>query len=338
MTRPTIQDVARLADVSIATVSRSLHMPDVVAPKTRDRVLAAVRETGYNLNTAAQSLRQSRANTVLVVVPDIGNTFFAEILGGIEREASAAGLTMLIGDTGRIKTREDAYVRYLLNGRADGALLLADPQAAWFDIPNVNAQGIKPIVTISEVGPQHETIAVSIDNAAAAHAAVAHLIGQGHRQIAHVTGPVSNILTRQRLMGYRRALADAGLTWQAGFEFAGDFGLAGGRAAFARYRELAVKPTAVFCANDESAMGFISSAHLSGVRVPGDVSVVGFDDIQFAQAYIPALTTVRQPRAEMGAVAMRLLLSVMADEVPASICLPFELILRDSTAVHVATR
>ncbi len=338
MSRPTIEDVARIAGVSIATVSRCLHLPDVVAPNTRERVLAAVRQTGYTLNAAAQSLRQRRSNTVLVVVPDIGNTFFAEILGGIQQEASAAGLTMLIGDTGRVKAREDAYVRYLLNGRADGALLLADPQAAWFDIPNVNVLGIRPIVTISEVGPHQQTIAVSIDNEAAAQAAVSHLIAQGHRLIAHLTGPLTNILTRQRLDGYRRALADAGLTWRQDHELPGDFGVASGRAAFALYRALDVKPTAIFCANDETAMGFISSAHCAGVIVPRDISVVGFDDIHFAQSYIPALTTVRQPRAEMGATAMRLLLSIIANEAPASIRLPFELVLRDSTAATFAAR
>jgi LacI family repressor for deo operon, udp, cdd, tsx, nupC, and nupG len=303
-----------------------------VVAATRDRVLSAIRETGYTLNTAAQSLRQRRANTVLVVVPDIGNTFFSEILGGIERVASAAGLTMLIGDTGRIKQREDNYVRYLLNGRADGALLLADPQAAWFDIPRANAQGIKPIVTISEVGPQHQTLAVSIDNEAAAHAAVTHLIDRGHRRIAHVTGPEANILTRQRLLGYRRALAEAGIPLREDHVIPCDFGLVGGRAAFETCRNLTVRPTAVFCANDESAMGFISAANLAGVRVPDDVSVVGFDDIHFAQSFIPALTTVRQPRVEMGASAMRLLLAIIADEAPESIRLPFELVQRDSAA------
>lgn len=337
MSRPTIEDVARLAGVSIATVSRCLHMPDVVAAKTRERVLAAVRQTGYNLNAAAQSLRQRRSNTVLVVVPDIGNTFFAEILGGIEQVASAAGLTMLIGNTGRIKAREDSYVRYLLNGRADGALLLADPQAAWFDIPTVNARGIQPIVTISEVGPRHETLAVSIDNEAAAHAAVSHLIAQGHGLIAHVTGPKTNILTKERLMGYRRAMAEAGLPLPVGYEFPGDFGLASGRAAFELYLAQEIRPTAIFFANDETAMGFISSAHRAGVRVPRDVSVVGFDDIHFAQTCIPALTTVRQPRAEMGAAAMRLLLGIIANEAPDSVRLPFELVLRDSTAVLPGT-
>ena len=332
MSRPTIEDVARLAGVSIATVSRCLHMPDKVAPKTRDRVLAAVRETGYNLNAAAQSLRQRRANTVLVVVPDIGNTFFAEILGGIEQVASAAGLTMLIGNTGRTKLREDSYVRYLLNGRADGALLLAEPQSAWFDIAQANARGVPPIVTISEVGPRHTTTAVSIDNEAAAHAAVMHLVGLGHRRIAHLMGPVSNILTRERLSGYRRALAEAGLPPQDTHIFPGDFSLAGGAAAFDLCRNLPVPPTAIFCANDESAMGFISAAHLAGVRVPDDISVIGFDDIHFAQSCIPALTTIRQPRSEMGAAAMRLLLGIIAGEAPASVRLPFDLILRDSAS------
>jgi LacI family transcriptional regulator, repressor for deo operon, udp, cdd, tsx, nupC, and nupG len=333
MGRPTIDDVARIAGVSIATVSRCLHMPDVVAAKTRDRVLAAVHKTGYTLNAAAQSLRQRRSNTVLVVVPGIGNTFFAEILGGIEQQAAAAGLTMLIGDTGRSKAREDAYVRYLLNGRADGVLLLAEPQAAWFDIPNVNAHGIRPVVTISEVGPDHPTLAVSIDNEAAAHTAVNHLIAQGHRRIAHLTGPHTNILTRQRLLGYRRALHEAGLACHAEYEFPGDFGVASGRAAFDLFRAQTIRPTAIFCANDETAMGFIASAHHAGVMVPRDISVVGFDDIHFAQSYIPALTTVRQPRAEMGAAGMRLLLAILANEAPVSVRLTSELILRDSTAV-----
>jgi LacI family repressor for deo operon, udp, cdd, tsx, nupC, and nupG len=332
MTRPTINDVARLAGVSTATVSRCLHSPDLVTRATRDRVLGAVRTTGYNLNAAAQSLRQRRANTVLVVVPDIGNTFFSEILGGIEGAATAAGLTMLIGNTGRDPAREAGFVHYLLNGRADGALLLAAPQAGWFDIPRTNARGVRPVVTVSEVPPDPGTAAVMIDNAAAAHAAVAHLIARGHRRIAHVTGPASNILTAQRQAGYRRALSEAGLPWQPGLEYPGDFGLAGGQAGFDRFRAADPRPTAVFCANDESAMGFIAAAHRAGVVVPRDVSVVGFDDIHFAKAFIPALTTVRQPRAEMGAAALHLLTAILADDAPAPVRLSHDLILRDSTA------
>jgi LacI family transcriptional regulator, repressor for deo operon, udp, cdd, tsx, nupC, and nupG len=332
MSRPTIDDVARLAGVSIATVSRCLHMPDIVAAKTRERVLNAVRQTGYNMNAAAQSLRQRRSNTVLVVVPDIGNTFFSEILGGIEHEASKAGLTMLIGDTGRTKAREDAYVRYLLNGRADGALLLAEPKAAWFEIPTLNELGIPPIVVISEVAAQSGPVSVSIDNEGAAYAAVRHLINAGHRRIAHVAGPASNILTAQRLHGYRRALSEAGLQQDMALELPGDYSLASGRAAFEAFRTEPDRPTALFFANDEMAMGFLSSAYGAGVRVPRDVSVVGFDDIHFAQSCIPALTTIHQPRAEMGATAMRLLLSIIANEAPESVRLPHDLVLRESTA------
>jgi LacI family repressor for deo operon, udp, cdd, tsx, nupC, and nupG len=329
MSRPTIDDVARLAGVSIATVSRCLHMPEIVAAKTRERVLSAVRQTGYNLNTAAQSLRQRRSNTVLVVVPDIGNTFFSEILGGIEEVASAAGLTMLIGDTGRSPAREEGYVRYLLNGRADGALLLADPQANWTEIAAPSAIGLPPIVTVSEVGPQSGPVTVSIDNEGAAHTATRHLIALGHRRIVHVAGPKSNILTAQRLHGFRRAMAEAGLPAQP--ELPGDFSLSGGREAFGRFMKLTEQPTALFFANDEMAMGFLSTAYAAGVRVPRDVSIVSFDDIHFAKASIPALTTIRQPRSEMGAAAMRLLLEIIAGEAPTSVLLPYELVIRDST-------
>lgn len=333
MLRPTIDDVARIAGVSIATVSRCLHTPDVVAPATRARILAAVEQTGYTLNTAAQTLRQRRSNTILVVVPDIGNTFFSEILGGIQHHASAAGLTMLIGDTGREPERERRYISYLLNGRADGALLLSEPLAEWFEVPIANAHGVRPIVTVSEVGPNHQNPAVFIDNEAASYAAVSHLVERGHRRIAHLTGPHTNILSAHRLRGYQRALQDKGIDLDPKLEFAGDFSMTSGRNAFAAYSILPDKPSALFCANDESAMGFISSANRQGVRVPQDISVVGFDDIHFAQCFIPPLTTVRQPRAEMGAQAVALLLSIMANETPRSVELAPEFVLRDSTAV-----
>jgi LacI family repressor for deo operon, udp, cdd, tsx, nupC, and nupG len=332
MLRPTIEDVARIAGVSIATVSRCLHRPEVVSVLTRDRVLDAVKQTGYTLNTAAQGLRQRRSNTVLVVVPDIGNTFFSEVLSGVEAVARAAGLTMLIGDTGFDRDREASLVRYLVNGRADGALLLVEPMEDWFDLRAANAKGVTPVVMISEPGPQPGAVSVSIDNEAAAHAAVRHLIDAGHSRIAHLSGPEGTGLTELRLRGYARALSDAGLTFDPGMVLPGDFGLDSGRAAFARFAALPGAPTAIFCANDESAMGFVAAAHQAGVRVPQDVSVVGFDDIHFAQGFIPALTTVRQPRAEMGAAAMRLLLAILSNESPAPVCLPWDLVIRDSTA------
>ncbi|NJR13165.1 MAG: LacI family transcriptional regulator [Phyllobacteriaceae bacterium] len=191
----------------------------VVAPETRERIHSAVEQTGYTLNTAAQSLRQRRSNTVLVVVPDIGYTFFSEILGGIEQAASAAGLTMLIGNTGRNADREQRYIRYLLNGRADGALLLAEPLDAWFDVPTANELGVKPIVTISEISTRRQTTAVTIDNEAAAYEAVGLLISQGHRRIAHLTGQHSNVLTQTGWMATAVRCVMAALPNRTGWSF-----------------------------------------------------------------------------------------------------------------------
>lgn len=330
MGRPTIEDVARLAGVSIATVSRCLHNPQVVAEPTRLRVLSAVRETGYALNTAAQSLRMRRSYTVLVLVPGIGNTFFSEILRGIQEVAAEAGITMLIGDTGREAGREEGYMQNLLNGRADGVLLLAEPQVAWLDLPIANTLGVRPVVVISEARPGGPGLAVRIDNEGAARDAVRHLVGLGHRRIAHLNGPESNILTAMRRDGYRRALREAGLAPDPALELPGDFGVASGAAAFRAFAALDPRPTAIFCSNDESAMGFISAAHAAGVRVPRDVSVIGFDDIHFAKVFLPPLTTVRQPRREMGAAAMRMLLEIWAQGAPGSVILPTEFMDRDS--------
>jgi LacI family repressor for deo operon, udp, cdd, tsx, nupC, and nupG len=335
MGRATIDDVARIAGVSIATVSRCLRKPQVVAEPTRRRVLEAVRDTGYAPSTAAQSLRARRSHAVLVLVPDVGNTFFSEILRGIQGVAAGAGITMLIGDTGRERAREAAYARDLRNGRADGALLLAAPVLAWDDLPHAGP-GPAPVVRVSEALPGSPGLSVSIDNAAASEAAVAHLIGLGHRRIAHLAGPERNLLTEARREGWRRAHRAAGLPLDAGLEVAGDFGLESGRRAFAALAAMGPRPTAVACANDEGAMGLIAAAHEAGLRVPRDLSVAGFDDIHFAQAFIPALTTVRQPRAEMGEAAMRLLLAVWAGEAPDSVVLPFALVRRASTGAPPA--
>lgn len=338
--RPTIGDVAELAGVSTATVSRTLHTPDVVSESARKAVMEAVRRTGYTQNAAAQILRQQRAKAVLVLVPDIGNTFFSEILAGIERVASAAGLTILIGDTANDPQREEDFLRYLRNGRADGVLLL-NGRLPPSMLAELDSRGGRPppMVTISEALDRQVVPHVGIDNVAAARAAVRHLLDLGHRRIAHLCGPASNILTRQRLAGYRQALAAAGLGGEAEILLEGDFTAESGGLAALRFLELPARPTAIFCSNDEMAMGLISELHARGVSVPCDLSVVGFDDIVFAKTYIPALTTIHQPRLEVGEKAMQTLLSLLdgtaaleADEAQ----LEYQLVVRDSTAAPVA--
>ncbi|MFQ6546450.1 LacI family DNA-binding transcriptional regulator [Aestuariibius sp. 2305UL40-4] len=308
--RATIGDVARIAGVSTATVSRAIHTPGIVTESTRKAVQDAIAETGFTLNIAARTLRQQRANAVLVLVPDIGNTFFSEILAGIEKVASAAGQTILIGDTAGEDRRELAFLDYLINGRSDGALLLNGrlPQAVAERIA-ARRGGLAPIVSVSEALDPQVVPHVGIDNRAAADLATTYLVERGHRVLCHLAGPEGNILTDQRKSGFNDALDRAGVP--AFHLIQGDFTIQSGMAAAEVLLSLDPRPTAVFSANDEMAIGLIAALAMRGVRVPEDVSVIGFDDISFAQATIPPLTTIRQPRLEIGETAMRTLMGLI---------------------------
>ncbi len=334
--RVTILDVARLAGVSIASVSRALHSRDVVSDKTFKAVMNAINKTGYTQNTAAQNLRQRRANAVLVLVPYISNTYFSEILSGIEQVASSANLTVLIVDTERNRQRAAEFFKYLSNGRADGALLLEGqlPDYVFDQMSKTHGANV-PIVTISEALRNQRVPHVGIDNCAAAEMAVDHLIELGHRNIAHLSGVNGIILSELRLKGYHKAMDRAGIGRQQRQIFAGDFTIASGEAAGRQILALKDRPSAIFCANDEMAMGLISTLDNGGLRVPNDISVIGFDDIHFSRTFIPALTTIRQPRAQFGREAAKILLSILKkNPMPKSDYASFsaELVVRRSTA------
>jgi LacI family repressor for deo operon, udp, cdd, tsx, nupC, and nupG len=194
------------------------------------------------------------------------------------------------------------------------------------------------MVTISEALDHQVVPHVGIDNVAAAEIAVRHLLDLGHRQIAHLCGPAENILTRQRLAGYRKAMAAAGLPETSQSLLAGDFTAESGGRAAAQLLGMAPRPSAIFCSNDEMAMGLISVLHSRGVEVPKDLSVVGFDDIVFAKTYIPALTTIHQPRLSIGECAMTILLAQLdgtAGSERSQTLLDAQLIVRESTATRL---
>ncbi|VAW16703.1 Transcriptional regulator, LacI family [hydrothermal vent metagenome] len=334
--RPTILDVADLAGVSIATVSRALHSRDIVSDKTYKAVMSAIAKTGYTQNTAAQNLRQRRANAVLVLVPYISNTYFSEILSGIEQVASSANLTVLIVDTERDHQRTEEFFKYLSNGRADGALLLEGylPGHVFAQMQKTHGANI-PIVTISEALRAPLVPHVGIDNCAAAELAVNHLIGLGHHHIAHLSGLEGIILSELRLKGYHKAMDNAGIARHERQIFSGDFTIMSGENAGRQILMLKDRPSAIFCANDEMAMGLISTLVNGGLGVPRDISVVGFDDIHFSRTFIPALTTIRQPRAQFGKQAAKILLSILKkNPIAASDYKSFkaELVVRQSTA------
>ena len=328
-----IRDIAKRAGVSTATVSRALATPGVVTAKTRALVEAAVRDLDYKPNALASSLRRLRTENIVVVVPDIHNPFFSGVVQGIEHVAHTHGHKVLLGESQNSQQRLDTYAAMLVRKEADGLILLGAL------LPSIVERAVSagvvppvPIVMACEYFTGLQAPTVRIDNVAAAATATEHLLQLGHRRIAMITGPSGNPLVKDRLKGYRQQLAKADVTVPAEYVARGDFTLQSGYQAMQKLFALPQKPTAVFCANDEMAMGAIRAAKDAGKRVPQDLSVVGFDDIQFAEYYDPPLTTIRQPRREIGETAMRLILDVFAKRnAPTTVVLPHALVVRGST-------
>jgi LacI family repressor for deo operon, udp, cdd, tsx, nupC, and nupG len=331
---PTIQDVARHAGVSAATVSRALSAPGKVSERTRQRVESAIIETGYTLNQSARSLRLRAARTILIALPNIGNPFYSTILDAVVEEAARAGYGVIVAN--RANDHPGSWARkYFLSNRADGLLLFdgaIDPLAV--GVVAETGRTIPLVVAADEV-PDASVHAVLTDNDAAAQRAVAHLVSLGHRRIAHIVAPTKNALPSDRLIGFRAAMQGAGLAISPEWVIQGDFTLAAGRDAARRFAGMAERPTAVFAANDEMAIGFIGELHRQGMTCPRDVSVIGFDDISVAEHITPPLTTMRLPRGEIGRRATRILIALIAGEAPAGVSrtiLRSELIVRESTA------
>lgn len=329
----TIYDVAHDAGVSAATVSRVLSNPGIVAERTRAAVLRAVEQLGYAPNATAKSLRTLRTRKILVSVPDISNPFFSLIIQGIEEAAQREGYAVVLGDTHNEPRREDRYAQMLLQRETDGLIVLGHR------MPEILVSWIKrrgpsaPIVNGCEYSPEMGVPSAHIDNAAAAAEALEHLYGLGHRRIGIITGPLDSPLTQDRLRGVEMR-AKVRRAQQQLVTANGDFTIESGVVAAAKLLERKASPTAIFCFNDEMAIGVLEYAARVGLSVPGDLSLVGFDDIRFARYLRPALTTVSQPMLDIGRETVRLLLGVIDGSIvtPVSVTLPHRLEVRDSTA------
>ncbi|MEM9795381.1 MAG: LacI family DNA-binding transcriptional regulator [Pseudomonadota bacterium] len=321
--RARIKDVALAAGVSTATVSRALSNPERVEKSTRDRVLKAVRATGYRINAAARDLRSRRARAILVLVPNLANTFFSRIIASITEAAETEGLAVQVADSRGDPARLAALAH---DGRADGIVLLDGS----LDAEMVRSWTL-PVVLLCEWNPDYGLSGIGTDNAEAARTAVAHLAGLGHRSLLHVAGPAGNDIAEARSEGFLAACAALNLQ---GTVVPGDFTMASGEAAVASWAEDRCA-TALFCASDECAIGAIGALRRLGLNVPSDISVVGFDDIDFAARFIPALTTLHQPRAAFGREAAERMIALLRLEDEADmfrILMPSELVIRESTA------
>ncbi|MEA5360138.1 LacI family DNA-binding transcriptional regulator [Amycolatopsis sp., V23-08] len=331
-----LDDVARLAGVSAATVSRALRGVRGVAEGTRARVLAAAAELGYAVSPAASSLATGRTGTVGVIVPYVDRWYFSRIISGVERVLREAGISLLLYNLGDDAGRARFFAEFPLRRRVDAVLVLSLPlsEAERAQLLSLGA----PLVTVGTEEPGADS--VGIDDHGAAVTAMRHLVQLGHREIGFIgeTAPVPLGFTTplRRLAAYREVYhavcREDGRAPEAGFETGGGFTVSGGEQAMGTLLGLPRRPSAVFAASDEMAFGALRALRRAGLRVPHDVSVLGFDDHDLAG--LLELSTVAQPVAELGEHAGRLLLARLSDGkiLTSPAILRTRLVLRGSTA------
>jgi LacI family transcriptional regulator len=330
--RLTIRQIADLAGVSIATVSRVLNGRGDVSDETRELVSRVIRENGYTANRSARGLSAGRTGLVGILVPLVYPAYFSAIVAGAAQALSERDLQIVLSPTGAEHDRE-VSVLDRLHALTDGALIIL-PEESSEELERLLDGGYR-FVVLDPLMPLDERIpAVSAAHTSGADQAIRHLLELGHRRIAHITGPLGWVATEDRRRGYRAALASAGILPDPALEIQAEPEIRPGREAALRLLELPERPTAIFAFNDNIAIGAIQAARARGLRVPDDVSIVGFDDVEHATIVTPMLTTVRQPLAEMGRTAVSLLNRLLERQhfETLHIELATRLVVRESTA------
>jgi len=329
ITPATIEDVARLAEVSIATVSRAIHTPEKVAKSTRQRVNQAIAITGYTTNAMARSLRMGRSNMILVLAPDIGDPNFSSILVGLENEARALGYGVLIGHTQNDPERGLEYLKFLSSGQAAGLVLFTGHEPFGHQ---ALGQRLPPTVAVFEPVFGARTSYVGVDDVAGARKAAEYLLSAGHRSIAFIGDSKTRLGQARRREGYDFALNAARIPADKRIIVEGDGTTESGRLGLEQLFMRDTLPTAFMCVNDATAVGVMNGLAARGYDLPRDFSVIGFDDVPQATYLNPALTTIRQPRTAIGRQAMALLLKTLATPLsePKEILIMPDLVVRGS--------
>ena len=327
----TIREVAESAGVSYATVSHVINNTRLVSPETRERVLAAMDTLNYRPNALARSLRQGKTNTIGLVLPDSANPFFAEISRSIEDEAFKKGYSVFLCNTESDTKRELFYVDVLSKKQVDGIIFVAAGDQA--DSLDYLLQRNMPVVMIDRNVPNVEGDAVLTDHQLGGYLATRHLLKLGHTQIACIAGPSSITPSAERIIGYRRALEEAGLPFDEKLVIRGDYHAQSGMDITNSLLKMNPRPTAIFALNDLMAIGALRAAAEVGYSIPKDLAVVGYDDLEIARFTNPPLTTIAQAKKEIGAQAVNLLVDRMArkSRPPSRLVLAPELIVRRST-------
>lgn len=326
----TVKDVARKAGVSTATVSRVINGTRFVSEELRARVYQAMRELDYRPNAIARSLRRKETRNIALVVPDIAHPFVAEVAKGVEDESFRAGYSTILCESKGDEERECACIHLLMTKQVDGIVFLASGESPGHIRALVEQR--MPVVVCGRDLPDVAVDTVITDNAGSGYQATEYLIRLGHRRVGCIVGPPGLGISEGREDGYRRALEERGIPWEAVLTARGDFRCRGGYDAMRELLALDDRPTAVFACNDLMAMGAICAASKRGLRVPQDLAIIGCDDIALASFTSPSLTTVAHPKREMGRVAVDMLVRRIEDRDmrPTKRVLPTKLVIRDS--------
>lgn len=325
-----IQQVAKTAGVSVATVSRVLNGQNTVSAKTRMKVEEAIKKLNYEPSLLGRNLRTSESRLLLILIPTISNPFYLEIIKGIEQVAISQNYNILLCETDSNPQKENIYFDLVRKKMADGIISMD---------PAVNVETLKKlaenyaIIQCSEYEECTGIPYVTIDNEEASYRAVKHLIQIGHHKIALINADEKYLFARQRKMGYKRALEENGITLKNEYIIpTQQIGFENGQHAMKKVLNLQDRPTAVFAVSDLLAIGALKEINAAGLHVPNDIAVVGFDKIDFSNMTNPTLTTIAQPMHKMGNVAARMLIDKIKGEEVESIILDHELVIRESTS------
>ena len=329
--RVSIKDIARAASVSHSTVSRALRASPLVHAKTAEKIRQIAVQYGFRPNAVARSLATNCTFTIGVVVTTIADPFVAEVVSGIEEEARAHDYSVFLANCNADPEREVKVVQSFEEQRVDGIVVTASRVGALY--ASVLARMRIPIVLLNNQHPSRFAHSVMIENVEASRAAVRHLIELGHRRIAYIGDRFGYGSDSERFSGYRSALDEADIPFRPDLVVHGNGKAEGAAAALEKLLAVAEPPTAIFCYNDMTAIGALKAMRTQGLRVPEDISLIGFDDLPLTLYVEPPLTTVRQPKHEMGRLAMQALVKLIAgSETEQDIRLAGELIVRQSTA------
>ena len=338
-----IKDIARSAGLSHSTISRALRDSSLVNPETRRRIQKLAKDMNYTPDAWARSLVLRRTQTIGVVVTSISDPLIAEVIQEIESAAYESDFSIILASSAAEPGRELAAVRMLRSKRVDGVIVTSSRIGALYR-EHLRQIGV-PIVLINSHSEQEGrySYSVTVDNFQGGFLAARHLIGLGHRRIAYIDGPEGHSSSTGRRGGYRKALEEAGVPFDPSLAIPGDERITGGAHAVPILMDRADPPTAIFCYNDLTAFGVLRAVASRGISVPRELSVVGFDDIELARSVSPSLTTIAQPKGDLGRRSMRMLLSLMRTENPeedriSDIVLPGELIVRESTGSTASAR